>query len=102
MRTPISGIVVGFRIEKGSTQKSSDFGKLFVCQPGDKDHDAALITLYVQDVEVLQRLLDQYSSGQLRWIDTYCSQVVSGREIVWLLEKIFSFPPQPIPMEVTS
>lgn len=88
MRCPISGILLGFRIIKGS-KLESDFGKLFIAQACDKDHDAVLVTVFIQDTELLTELLTNYTNGQLRWIDTFCNQVQDGREKVWLLERIF-------------
>jgi hypothetical protein len=102
MRTPISGIVLGFRIIKGAAKDASDYGKLFIVQAADKDHDADLIPVYVQEIDAIDYLLKNYSNGQLRWIDVYCNQVASGREMVWMLEKIFSISTDQIYVEGVS
>lgn len=99
MRVPISGIVTGFRLRKGTTKDAGDFGILDILQAGDKDFDSSLIFVYVQDVEMIDYLLTNYASGTLRWIDAYCQQVQSGRELVWILKKIFSLRKENIAIE---
>lgn len=90
MRVPISGICTGFRVIKASGKETSDFGKIFIIQPADKDHDAVLITVFVQDIQLLEYILMNYSSGDFRWIDVYASQIPNGKDQVWILEKIFN------------
>lgn len=98
MRVPISGICVGFRIIKGP-KDSSDFAKIFVVQPADKNHDASLIEIFVQDLGLIEFTLNNYSNGRLQWIDLYCSQIQNGRELVWLAERIYDLSPTPITVE---
>jgi hypothetical protein len=82
---------VGFRIIKGAGKSDADYGKLFVCQVADKEHDADLITVFVQQLDLVEQLLKEYGKGDLRWIDTYCTQFQNGREVGWMLERIYSF-----------
>lgn len=98
MRAPISGIVTGFRMKKGSA-KETDYGELDILQVGDSKHSSSLIYVFVEDFELIRFLLANYSSGSLRWIDLYCYQLPQGREMVWVLEKIFGFEPEEIPVE---
>lgn len=90
MRTPISGICCGFRIIKGQGKDASDFAKLHILQVGTKDLDADCIPVFVQNVDLIGELLQGYSNGVLRWIDTYCYTYKDGRETVWMLDKILS------------
>lgn len=100
LKVPISGIVTGFRIRKSTSAKDgSDYGLLDILQPGDKDYDSSLTFLYVQDIEIIDFLLRHYSNGQMRWIDTYCIQVPNGREMVWMLKRIFNLNKELIEIE---
>lgn len=99
MRVPISGICIGFRIIKGVGKSDSDYGKLFIVQAADRDHDADLISVYVQDISLIDYLLNHYSHGKLKWIDAYCNQVIDGRDKVWMLEKIFNLSNEQISIE---
>lgn len=99
MRVPISGIALGFRIIKGVGKDASDYGKLFISQVADKDHDAVLITIFIQDVKHIEYLLNHYSNGELRWIDIYANHVMDGREKIWMLENIFGISEEIIPIE---
>ncbi len=89
MRVPISGIFCGMRVIKAETKGASDYAKLFILQAADKDHDAVLITVYVQSIEHIEYLLLNHSSGTLEFIDIYASQIQDGKNLVWMLEKIF-------------
>jgi hypothetical protein len=99
VRAPINGIVTGFRIRKGTTKDSSDYGLLDILQPGDKDYDSSLTFIYVQETDFIAHLLTNYSSGQLRFIKTFCIQVPNGREHIWILKKILSLSDQQIPVQ---
>jgi len=98
MRAPISGIVTGYRVKKGGA-KESDYGELDVLQVGDSRLASSLTFVYVEDFELMTYLLAEYSSGTLRWIDLYCYQIQQGRELVWILDKIFGFEANQIPVE---
>ncbi|MEI7028337.1 hypothetical protein [Paenibacillus sp. y28] len=99
MRTPISGICVGFRIIKGQGKDASDFAKMHILQVGTKDHDADLITVFIQNVDLIGDMLRAYSNGALRWIDTLCFTYKDGRENVWMLDKIFNLSNDVIEVE---
>lgn len=99
MRTPISGIVTGFRIKKGTGKDASDYGLLDIVQCGDKTHDTSLIFVYVQEIEHIQYLLENYSNGSLKWIDIYAVQILNGRELIWMLEDIYEISDQNILIE---
>lgn len=98
MRAPISGIVTGFRMKKG-VSKEPDYGELDIIQPGDSKLASSLTFVYVEDFELVRYLLEEYSSGSLRWIDLYCYQIPQGRELVWVLEKIYGFEKETIQVE---
>ncbi|MEW9702922.1 hypothetical protein [Paenibacillus sp. SI8] len=98
MRCPISGIVTGFRMHKGD-KNSSDYGELDILQVGTKDYKSHLEHIYVQDLDLIEQLLTDYSSGSLRWINTFCQRIPNGRETVFLLQKIFDMSEDVIPVE---
>lgn len=92
MRAPLSGIVTGFRIrETGTLKDRSEYGFLDLLQPGDKTYDSSLTHIVVQDVDLITYMLEHYSNGQLRWIDTLCQQIPNGREQAWLMIKVLEF-----------
>lgn len=98
MRFPLSGIVTGFRIHKPTSKDSSDYGELDVVQVGTKDYRSSLTFVFVQDVNLLERLLREYSSGSLKWINAYVQEVPSGRDTAYLLQQIFGMS-DPIPID---
>lgn len=89
LRVPFVGIVTGLRFIEGD-KKTSDFGELDVIQVGTKDHRTSLIHLHVQDMELLEYLLSNYSSGKLKWISCIIRKMSFGREEVWTLEKVLN------------
>lgn len=110
MRAPLSGIVSGFRIRQSGTAKDmSEYGYIDLLQPGDKNYDSSLTHIVVQDTDLITFMLQHYSSGQLRWINMLCHQIPNGRELIWLLKKIYTFAPDsltvhdaPLALEVES
>lgn len=88
MRVPLTGICTGFRVRSGG-KTSSDYGELDIIQVGTKDHQTALTIVYVKENELLEYLLKHYSSGQLKWISVLIYSETSGRETLWMLQKVF-------------
>lgn len=94
MRAPISGLLVALRPIKGG-KGEPDFGELDVVQFGDVRHRTSLIHVFVEDMEVFLRLAGEFD-GKPRWIDLYCYQMPQGRELVWVLDKVFGMEEEPI------
>lgn len=87
MRTILSGIVTGFRVNQG---KGEDFATLDILQVGTKDLESSLTIVYVNDIEHIEYLLTNYSNGMLKWIDTHIYATMQGREKIWVLKEIFN------------
>lgn len=100
MRVPLSGILTGFRIrQSGSSKDTSEYGYLDILQQGDKNYDSSLTHVVVQDTDQITYFLQHYSTGSLRWVDLLCHQVQNGREMVWLLIKIYNMQEDLIELE---
>lgn len=89
MKVPICGICCGFRIKEGG--KNSDYAVMDILQAGDKNYDSSLISVYIDQIDIIEKLLQTYSDGQLRWFEGYCIQIPQGRDLIWLLQDLFTF-----------
>lgn len=98
MRVPFVGIVTGLRFIEGD-KKTSDFGELDVIQVGTKDTRTTLVHLHVQDLELLEYLLANYSNGNLKWICCLIRKVTFAREEIWMLEKVLDLENEAIKIE---
>lgn len=98
MRAPISGLLVAMRPIKGG-KGDPDVGELDIVQVGDSKLRTALIHVYVEDMELFLRIMAEHGSGSLRWIDLFCYQVPQGRELLWMLERVYGMEQEPIPVE---
>lgn len=97
MRFPLSGIVTGFRVRKDS--KGSDFAQLDIVQAGTKNFESSLTFVYVDRVDFMEFLLENYSNGHLKMINVYVAQVQQGRETLLVLQEIYELSQDRVPVE---